>query len=260
MSPAARQIVHSPPLRFDDNAALQRYYEEKYRHGGYAGGGVLQHGIDISAMYHERRQETALRLLQPSAGQVVLDAGCGNGSLAARLAPLVHEAHAVDIAGNALDPRFASIANLRFQAMNVEAMSFPAARFDGIVCVETLEHMLHPIRALEEFHRVLKPGGCAVITYPTVNRTFVKRLGLGRRVSISEHLNEWSYAELRAVVRERGFTVEQVEGIAFDLGLLLLLKSVNSFFARNVTRASLAVRAFPHNSMFVALRLRRKET
>lgn len=258
MSSIARQIVHSPPLRFADNAALQRYYEEKYRSGGYEGGGVLQHGVDISAMYHARRQAAALRLLRPAADQTVLDAGCGNGSLAARLAPLVHEAHAVDIAANALDPRFTSIANLRFRPMNVEAMEFPDARFDGIVCVETLEHMLHPLRALQEFHRVLKPGGSAVITYPTINRTIVKQLGLGRPVSISEHLNEWSYAELRAVVRDTGFTVEEVEGIAFDLGLILLLKSLNPFFALNVTRASLALRGFPRNSMFVALRLRRK--
>jgi ubiquinone/menaquinone biosynthesis C-methylase UbiE len=38
--------------------------------------------------------------------------------------------------------------------------------FDVIVCAEVLEHLLEPAKAIEEFERVLKPGGTLIITVP----------------------------------------------------------------------------------------------
>ena len=257
MAKTARQIVHRDQLRFENNEALQQYYEGKYREGGYEEAGFTLHGVDISRMFHERRQESALSFLGLQKSDLVLDAGCGNGSLSAQLAPMAGEVHAIDIAANALDPNFAAIPNLHFQAMNVESLTYPDSKFDAIVCVETLEHLLHPERAIAEFFRVLKSGGRLVLTYPTINRTLMKRCRLGPRVPISEHLNEWSYGELSSAVRKVGFTVERVDGIAFDFGLLLALKHLNRFFAANITHASLAIRRFPSNSMFVALLLRK---
>lgn len=36
--------------------------------------------------------------------------------------------------------------------------------FSGVLCSETLEHVRRPGRALEELHRVLRPGGAIVVT------------------------------------------------------------------------------------------------
>lgn len=258
MTNNARRIVDRERLQFANNEELRAYYEKKYSAGGYEGAGHLVHGIDISAMYHARRLEAAFRLLHPTPDQVVLDAGCGSGALAARLAGRSRVVEAIDIAANALDPRHAAIPNLRFQAMNLEALAYPDRHFDGIVCVETLEHLLHPEKAIQELSRVLKPDGAFVLTYPTINRTTAKRLGLGRIIPISEHITEWNYDELAHTLRAAGLRIERVEGIAFDLGPLLALKYVSRRFALGVTRLSLALRRFPRNSMFVALRLRKR--
>jgi SAM-dependent methyltransferase len=141
--------------------------------------------------------------------------------------------------------------------MNIEALEFPDENFDGITSVETLEHLLTPEKAIGELARVLRPGGRLVVTYPTINRTIAKRLRLGKNVAVSEHLNEWSYRELAAAMESAGLRVERVEGIAFDFGVLLGLKYINRFFAAGLTRASLAIRGFPRNSMFVAMRMRK---
>lgn len=38
--------------------------------------------------------------------------------------------------------------------------------FDAVVCTQVLEHLPEPWLAVEEFHRVLRPGGRAIITAP----------------------------------------------------------------------------------------------
>lgn len=39
-------------------------------------------------------------------------------------------------------------------------------RFDIVLCTEVLEHVLQPFDAVAEIHRILKPGGVALITTP----------------------------------------------------------------------------------------------
>ena len=40
------------------------------------------------------------------------------------------------------------------------------ASFDAILCSEVLEHVPNPVRTLEEFSRLLKPGGRLILTAP----------------------------------------------------------------------------------------------
>jgi 2-polyprenyl-3-methyl-5-hydroxy-6-metoxy-1,4-benzoquinol methylase len=258
MKNRARRIVHEERLHFENNEVLKAYYEEKYRDGGYEEGHYVVHGVDISAIYHARRRATVLRLLAPAISEIILDAGCGSGAFAVCLAAHSREVHAIDIAANAFAPGLKSTPNLRFSAMNLEALTFPDSMFHGIACVETLEHLLNPEQAITELHRVLKRDGRLVITYPTINRTIVKNCKLGIKVPISEHLTEWSYRELVDRLRSAGFLVSHVEGIGFDFGALVALKHVSRFLASTITRASLLIRAFPANSMFVAMRLQKR--
>lgn len=50
------------------------------------------------------------------------------------------------------------------QLEDVHALSFEDESVGTVVCVEVLEHVADPIRAVEEIHRVLKPGGVAILT------------------------------------------------------------------------------------------------
>ena len=248
-------------LEFKDNQELEAYYEEKYSHGGYEGGGCVLYGVNISKLFHEARYRTALHFLEPQPNDVILDAGCGDGGLSIQIAPRCGTIHAIDIAGNALNPEYRSIPNLKFEKMNVEALAFPDGFFDRIVSVETLEHLLDPKKAIAEFHRTLKPGGRLVLTYPTVNRTLMQRvqrkLGIGWHLDISEHLTEWTYADVVKNTRAGGFEFLGAEGIAFDFGVFGWPKYKSRLFARMITKLSLGIRCFPRNSSFVSISFRR---
>src|SRR5204863_1582506 len=49
---------------------------------------------------------------------------------------------------------------------DITAIPQPDASFDAILCSEVLEHIPEPTKALDEFARLLKPGGKLVLTAP----------------------------------------------------------------------------------------------
>jgi ubiquinone/menaquinone biosynthesis C-methylase UbiE len=50
-----------------------------------------------------------------------------------------------------------------FQQGNSSNLPFPAGSFDFLVCRAAFKNFAQPVRALQEMHRVLKPGGRALI-------------------------------------------------------------------------------------------------
>ncbi len=54
---------------------------------------------------------------------------------------------------------------------DVAAIPEPDGSFDVILCSEVFEHIPHPIEALQEFARLLKPGGQLILTAPFCSMT-----------------------------------------------------------------------------------------
>ena len=51
-------------------------------------------------------------------------------------------------------------------------MSFKDDSFDVVISCETIEHIPHPKKALEELYRVLRPGGKFILTCPNYFNLF----------------------------------------------------------------------------------------
>ena len=49
---------------------------------------------------------------------------------------------------------------------DITSIPEPVASFDAILCSEVLEHVPEPTHALDEFQRLLKPGGQLILTAP----------------------------------------------------------------------------------------------
>jgi SAM-dependent methyltransferase len=115
--------------------------------------------------------KTMLDLAQIAPGQHVLDIAAGAGepalSAAERVGPQGYVL-ATDLSENII--RFAQknaddrlLANFHSQAMDGENLELPDGSFDVVLCRFGLMYMPNRQRALAEWHRVLKPGGRAVV-------------------------------------------------------------------------------------------------
>ena len=54
---------------------------------------------------------------------------------------------------------------------DIAAIAEPSGSFDVVLCVEVFEHIPHPVEALKELARLLKPGGSLILTTPFCSMT-----------------------------------------------------------------------------------------
>ncbi len=120
-------------------------------------------------------------------GKDVLDLGCAGGFMAEAMA-----ARGANVTG--IDPAAEAIAAARAHADTSglritydvgmgEALPYPDAGFDAVVCVDVLEHVADLHKVLSEVARTLRPGG--LFLFDTINRNPLARLAT---IAVAEDL------------------------------------------------------------------------
>ena len=97
-----------------------------------------------------------LDLLQPQAGERILDLGCGEGALTEKLAASGAEVVGVDASSEQIAA--ACRRGLDGRVVNGEALAF-TREFDAVMSNAALHWMLNPDAVLQGVSRALKPGG-----------------------------------------------------------------------------------------------------
>jgi SAM-dependent methyltransferase len=97
-------------------------------------------------------------------GSRAIDVGCGEGKHSVRLA----EGFGFDVVGIDPVPRHLELAqvrsgDLRFELGSAEALPVEDGSFDLVWCRDVLVHVRDLRQAYSEFHRVLRPGGRALV-------------------------------------------------------------------------------------------------
>jgi SAM-dependent methyltransferase len=149
---------------------------------------------------HIARYSWAITFCQ---GRRVLDAGCGLGYGAAMLQLAgASEVIAVDVAGEIVEVARQRVpAEVTCETADVADLPYDDDSFDMVVSFEVIEHVDRPDAVLDEFARVLGPGGLLVISSPDRERYVSGN---------PHHRHEYLRDELRSALQNRFRSVELV--------------------------------------------------
>jgi SAM-dependent methyltransferase len=160
--------------------------------GAYHWREVGGHWVHHHAYTAERYRRT-LAAAGPLAGRRVLDYGCGDGALLGLIARRVGPGGAA--VGFEPNDEARGLAGAMLRRHGLEARvvgttgELESGDLDVAVCAEVIEHVHDPEGLLREVHRVLKPGGRAVVTTP---------VRLTETPEDANHVREWFPGEFRA--------------------------------------------------------------
>jgi ubiquinone/menaquinone biosynthesis C-methylase UbiE len=125
-------------------------------------------GHSIATAGERAAWDRILDLVVPSGGALdAFDAGCGTGFLSLELATRGHRVTGVDFAPAMLAAAQSKAAAqglaIRLEEGDAENLPFPAGSFDLAISRHVLWTLPHPEAAIDEWIRVLRPGGRLVI-------------------------------------------------------------------------------------------------
>ena len=163
-------------------------------------------------------QDLFLSWLHLSKSSRLLDVACGSGKPTLRIAQKTGcHVSGVDLHADGIASATANARQIGYEgrahfhhANAAERLSFDAASFDAVTCIDAINHLPDRPAALADWHRVLKPGGSLLFTDPIVltglltNEEIAIRASIGLFVFAPQGLDE-------ALLRRAGFEVEQVE-------------------------------------------------
>lgn len=99
----------------------------------------------------------------------LLDVGCGDGVLMARVAPWFTRVAGVDADARAIalaTEQLRGLPNCEPRRVEGGELPFAARTFEVVTSADVIEHLTDPVEHLREIARVLEPGGALVLTTP----------------------------------------------------------------------------------------------
>ncbi len=167
-------------------------------------------------------RKIAITKSRMSSNDVVLDIGCGTGSLALRLAPDAAEVHGLDLSTEMIriarsKAEAQGVANVHFHVgpFDESFTAFDGQALDGICAYNVLHLVEDRHAALAQVHRLLVPGGFFVsstICLGEIRLPWGPALRLMRWIGKAPRVAIFSKRQLLEDLSEAGFTdIEQPE-------------------------------------------------
>lgn len=142
----------------------------------------------------------------------VLDVACADGYGTRVLSESVSSVIGVD-----KNEKYLKIANKKYNYKNIEFRRIDidedkiTDKYDGIVCLETLEHLKYPKKFLINLYEVLADSGKMVLSIPNSEYEIIEN---GKNAD-SFHLHIFEYKNIMKLIEEVGFNIERVCGQSY---------------------------------------------
>lgn len=125
----------------------------------------------LQRFWHYQRFAEVGEVVEKPSGEI-LDIGSADGTFTKVIADKsqARSVIGIDILESSVayaKKRFAKSDNLKFLVADAVKLPFGDNRFEAVFCLEALEHIIDPHKAILEIKRVLKKGGYLVILVPT---------------------------------------------------------------------------------------------
>jgi 2-polyprenyl-3-methyl-5-hydroxy-6-metoxy-1,4-benzoquinol methylase len=162
---------------------------------------------------HDYLLPAVMAVLQDLRPRQIFELGCGNGSVAAKMADLA-PVTAIDTSETGIAVARDHHPGPRFEVGSAyDDLASRFGRFPVVVSLEVVEHLFDPRAYAETVFDLLEPGGAAVISTPY--HGYLKNLALAVSGRMDEHFTAlwdgghikfWSEATLTQLLRGAGFT------------------------------------------------------
>jgi len=175
---------------------------------------AAEHYDEKWAFYVEATTRETLRRVPMRPTARVLDIGCGTGELLRRLRAKYPEAH---LAGLDPVPQMLAVAAEKLSGKEdlrvgyADALPWSAASFDVVVSCNMFHYISHPIPALEEMGRVLRPGGTLVMTDWCDDYLACRLCNLYLRLTNRAFYRTYREAECVELLQAAGYREIQIE-------------------------------------------------
>lgn len=178
---------------------------------------MLATGSGRQQSYTTPRPDVAA--LVPAGARAILDVGCSNGALGRSL---MAQVPGRVLCGIEADASFIAEAQREFELLvhaDLNLLDWDAAlagrRFDCIIFADVLEHLVDPLRSLDQARAHLAPGGVLVVSLPNVRHlSALAAIFVGGRFPRRErgifdrtHLRWFTIADGHALLAEAGLQV-----------------------------------------------------
>ena len=165
-------------------------------------------GKDLISPAEIRRNQFIYQLCPVKPRQKVLDIGSGRGWFSLYCARRGAEVTALDLSTENLKRIKQTEQRIRTIYGDACNLNLAGESFDLIVAMEVLEHLVDPVLAINNWKKLLPPGGTLFVTVPYKE---VIRYSLcihcNRKTPMNAHLHSWDIAKLTSLLEDNGFYI-----------------------------------------------------
>jgi 2-polyprenyl-3-methyl-5-hydroxy-6-metoxy-1,4-benzoquinol methylase len=151
-----------------------------------------------------------------SAGESILDVGCGNGIISRAVGRMGYQVTGIDSSEKTIKAASSgNLPNVNFIVLSAGEFTPEPGKYSAIICSEVLEHLEDPSSLLDTLNKSLKDNGILIVTVP--NGRGPRELLVTRPVQYLQNKNNFTWKLVSAVKKFLGYRGTTVQSSADDL-------------------------------------------